>query len=435
MFRKLLLKLTFLNASVIALLFLTLISGVYFYAQNEINRRSIFFLSRMAAEINAGYPPPFLSSSSRRPAERGASPAPSQTSLPGPPSIPPQEEEMPRPIIFYVQTDSSDKIIFSSEQQPLSAERLSSLLQNVQTRPLISGRILFDNTSYFFLVTPRSDNLGSLFIFQNFDREYNVFWTIMESLIIIGFLCFIFSLFGSLFLARSAMRPIRQSWNKQRDFLADVSHELRTPLAVIHANLDVIRSNSEEQVFSQKQWLDNIGESVGSMASLVDSLLFLARIDSQQHPIDKKTFALDKAIANVLEQFQPMAAAKKIQLVSEINPGINLMGDEARLKQVLGILLDNALRHTPSGGKIQVLLQQVQRNAQLTVRDTGEGISREHLSKIFDRFYQADPARNKGGHGLGLAIAKCIVETHAGAIQALSQPGEGAAFLIRLPLN
>ena len=110
------------------------------------------------------------------------------------------------------------------------------------------------------------------------------------------------------------------------------------------------------------------------------------------------------------------------------------MGDECRIKQVVGILLDNAIRHTPAGGEISVLLQRLNRIAQLTITDTGEGIPSTHLQKVFDRFYQVDPSRNKGGVGLGLSIAKCIIETHDGKIQAVSKSGAGTSFLIQLPL-
>ena len=439
MFRRLLLKLTILNASVIAILFFTLIAGAFFYAQNDIHRRSAFFLTRMAAEINAGYQPPFFRAPIHTPDKPDMPPPPPVNpafpGLPVGPPPPPQDGDMPHPVVFYVQTDLSGNISFTSAQHPLSDNNIKNLIQAAQNRPSTNGQIKFDNVSYFYLVTPRTDQPGTLFIFQNFEREYNIFMTFMESLAVIGFICFIASLFGSLFLARKAMRPIRQAWNNQREFLADASHELRTPLAVIQASLDVIRSNANEMVSNQNQWLDNIGESVTSMASLVESLLFLARIDSQQYPLDKKTFALDKAIANVLELFKPITDARDIQLSAAIDPNISFFGDEGRMKQVLSILLDNAARHTPSGGKINVLLQLFPHNAQLTVTDTGEGIGNEHLSRIFDRFYQADPARNKCGVGLGLSIAKCIVENHDGTIQALSKPGEGATFLIHLPLN
>ena len=433
MFRKLLLRLTLVNAGVIAILFLALITGVYFYAQHEISRHSVFFLTRAANEINAGLIPPFISVTPGGPKQ--IPPPPVLGRFPGGPPAPPPDDFGPKMVVFYVQTDPNGEIVYSSAQQQLNAEQLKTLVATVKDPASPNGRVDFANTLYFYLATPRHDQPGTLYLFQDFEREYSIFRTLMESLAVIGFLCFIASLFGSLFLARNAMRPIRLAWSKQRDFLADASHELRTPLAVIQANLDVIRSNSDEQVSEQRQWLDNIGESVKSMASLVESLLFLARIDSQQHPIDKKTFAIDKAVANVMELFKPIAEEKGILLSAECEPGISFLGDEVRIKQVLGILLDNAIRHTPSGGKISVLLQQLQHNVQLTVTDTGEGIAPENLPKIFDRFYQADPSRNKGGAGLGLAIAKCIIETHAGTIQALSKPENGTAFLIRMPLR
>ncbi|MBP2667726.1 MAG: integral rane sensor signal transduction histidine kinase [Firmicutes bacterium] len=205
-------------------------------------------------------------------------------------------------------------------------------------------------------------------------------------------------------------------------------------MAVVQASLDVIRSNPDELVSEQKQWLNNIGESVESMATLVESLLFLARIDSQQHPINKKTFALDQAIANAVEPYKFLAETKKIILSVSLTPGMELYGDESRIKQVVCILLDNAIRHTPADGEIKVLLQKINRSAQLTVSDTGEGIPLEHLNKIFERFYQVDPSRNKGGTGLGLSIAKCIVEAHDGGIQAISKMGLGTSFFVRLPI-
>ena len=355
--------------------------------------------------------------------------------FPGGPPTPPLDDAGMRPVAFYVQTDPEGNIVFSSPQQQLNSDQVQDLVATVRRQPTLNGRIDFSNTLYFFLATPRTDQPGTLFIFQDFEREYSVFRTTMKSLAWIGLICFIASLGGSLFLARWAMRPIQQAWDRQKDFLADASHELRTPLAVIQASLDVIRSNADEQVSEQKQWLDNMGESVASMANLVDSLLFLARIDSSQHPIAKKTFALDKAIANEVELFKPLADAKGIHLFTALDSRIQLFGDEARIKQVLGIILDNAIRHTPAEGTIEVLLQQNQRNVQLTVTDSGDGIPKEHLSRIFERFYQVDPARNKEGSGLGLSIAKCIIESHQGTIQALSKPNSGTTFQIRLPLS
>ena len=429
MFRKLLIRLTLLNAGVIAVLFFFLIAGVYLFAQYDINRHSKNFLSRVAADVNAGRRPPMF------PGPPPESPSPeSQPETQFVRPAPPLDDDRPHPIIFYAKLDPSGAIVATSPTLPLSTAQLETLVQLAGQKSEPSSQLSFQGATYFLYSVERQDAPGRLLVFQNFEREHEVFRTVMTALAVIGVFCFIASLFGSLFLARRAMKPIQQSWVQQRDFLADASHELRTPLAVMQASLDVIESNPSELVSEQTQWLNNIGESVKSMAVLVESLLFLARIDSMQHPIDKKAFTLDLAIANATNPYIPLAATKKVNLTTDLEPNLFFMGDECRIKQVVGILLDNAIRHTPAGGEISVLLQRLNRIAQLTITDTGEGIPSTHLPKIFDRFYQVDPSRNKGGVGLGLSIAKCIIETHDGKIQAVSKSGAGTSFLIQLPL-
>lgn len=454
MFRKLLLKLTILNASVIAILFCALITGAYFFAQYDLNRRSEFFLSKVSADINAGRLPPMfpgppengafkdvqLDSNSKLPRVRPDFPQQQRTPHPPPPGLPfgppePNDKEMFLPILFYAKLDSSGSIVSTSSALPISKNELEKLVQIVAFKANPSGQVVFQNVAYFYHVAQRLDSPGQLLLFQNFERERNVFRTVMTALIIIGVVCFVASLFGSLFLARRAMKPIQKTWMQQRDFLADASHELRTPLAVIQANLDVIQSNSDELVAGQTQWMNNIDESVKWMASLVESLLFLARIDSHQHPLEKKMFSLDQAIGTAVTPYNLLATTKKISLTTDLEHDLDFYGDESRLKQVVGILLDNAIRHTPEGGSISVTLKRINRNVQLAVSDTGEGIPLDQLTKIFERFYQVDPARNKGGTGLGLAIAKCIVENHDGGIQASSKPGSGSSFFVRLPFT
>ena len=443
MFRKLLLKLTLLNAGVIAFLFCLLIAGAYFVPERDLHRRSTFFLAKLAAELNAGHRPPmFYRPHADHPGaeEKGPPPKPLADLPPGPPPgmpLAPMEGDdfPPPPIIFYAKLDTNGNIAATSASVPFSADELQELVQNVIKKSAQSGQVEFLTSTYFFYYTERQDAPGKLVLFQNFDREQEVFRTLMTSLGIIGLLCLLASWYGSLFLARRAMAPIQKSWTQQRDFLADASHELRTPLAVIQANLDVIQSNADELVAEQAPWLDNIGTSVRSMASLVESLLFLARMDSQQHPIQKKRFRLDEALAQAVAPYKILAEAKNVTLTESLASDTEVFGDEQRVKQVLCILLDNALRYTPTGGKIEVILQNLHRNVHITVSDTGPGIPPEHLPKIFDRFYQVDPARNQGGAGLGLAIAKCIVESHGGTIQAFSKPGNGANFSVNLPTS
>lgn len=169
------------------------------------------------------------------------------------------------------------------------------------------------------------------------------------------------------------------------------------------------------------------------MHKIVDSLLFLARADSNQQLLDKQLFSLNAALIRAVDPFEPLAAAKGITLEVLAKTALSCYGDEMRLKQVICILLDNAIRHTPRGGKISIQLSQLNQETVLTVTDSGEGIEAKHLDKIFDRFYQVDNSRSKGGSGLGLAIAKLIVESHNGYIQVHSSPGAGTTFIVHLP--
>lgn len=243
----------------------------------------------------------------------------------------------------------------------------------------------------------------------------------------------ILSIFGSLFMANKAMVPIQNAWQQQKEFLADASHEFRTPLAVIQTNLEIVRDNPTETVSSQEQWLNNIYEETICMTTLVESLLFLARADSHQQLLTKEHFVLPQAVSKSVELLRPVGNAKGITLIMKSQEEFLYHGDESKLRQVVNILLDNALRHTPTGGRIMVTLENLQQHILLSVTDTGEGIAPEHLDKIFERFYQSDSSRSQGGTGLGLSIAKWIVESHNGRISVVSSIGKGSSFSVFLP--
>ncbi|HBS58325.1 MAG TPA: two-component sensor histidine kinase [Firmicutes bacterium] len=240
-------------------------------------------------------------------------------------------------------------------------------------------------------------------------------------------------------LARTINRMlhrIQTGVEQQQRFVADASHELRTPLAVIQTNLEIVRGNTDESVAAQHNWLNNIQEEVGYMTKLVDSLLFLARVDARQIPCENARFPLETAVRHTVMPFEPLAETKNIALTMQTEP-LTYYGDEAKIKQLLGILLDNALRYTPAGGNVTVHLYKSPQAVHIDVADTGPGIAAEYLEKIFDRFFQVDPSRSKelGGTGLGLAIAKCLAACQRARIKVKSRPGEGSVFSVRLPLE
>jgi len=404
MFHKLRLKLTIINLVIIAALFLILTIGTYFFAEKQMQHRS----------ENMGPP--------HGPWNRE-----------GPP---PRGEHQPpdHPLIFYVKTDASNQIFFASSSQPLEPTPLSALVQETLYKTEEVGTIFSQESFYFYLKVPLQDRPGMIILFQNFDREKSLLRSLITALIIIGLLCLLLSLVGSLYMANRAMIPIVTAWEQQKDFLADVSHELRTPLTVMQTNLEIVFDNPTDTIASQSKWLHNIKEESDAMAKLVNSLLFLARADSQQPLLEKKTFSLSQAIIRSTESFTPLATAKGITLHLSISPNIYLQGDEGAIKQLVGILFDNSIRHTPSGGKISLSLSQSKKEIIFIFKDTGEGMEINHLEKIFDRFYQIDKSRFKGGTGLGLAIAKLIVETQGGSIKVNSQPALGTEFIVTMPI-
>lgn len=261
-------------------------------------------------------------------------------------------------------------------------------------------------------------------------------------IILLGGLSILFLLisygFGQLMAGR-AMRPIRQSFDRQREFVADASHELRTPLSVIQASLDVIEEEEKGKLSAfSHQVLQDMKDETRRMGRLTQDLLTLARADSGAMQLEKSTFDLAEMAKQVVRTFQPFASQKGILLSYQGVETLPIHADRERIHQLLTLLIDNGIKYTPEKGEVKLLLhvegKGVRRRAVIAVKDTGIGIPTEKLSRIFDRFYRVDKARSReaGGSGLGLSIAKWIVASHGGEIGVESVEGEGTTFTVRL---
>jgi signal transduction histidine kinase len=245
---------------------------------------------------------------------------------------------------------------------------------------------------------------------------------------------------AGLFLARRAMRPINAAFAAQRAFVADASHELRTPLTVIRANAELLTRMPDASPDEIETESGQIIARIDEMTRLVNDLLFLARADEGAPGLlERRDIDLADIVRDETALHQPRAIGARLTLTTETMAEPVIAGDASRLRQVVRILIDNALAYTPAGGTIRVTLDIAAREpvAVLSVRDTGIGIPHAEQAHIFDRFYRSDPARARqtGGAGLGLAIARTIVEAHGGSISLDSEPGAGATFTIRLPLS
>ena len=221
----------------------------------------------------------------------------------------------------------------------------------------------------------------------------------------------------------------------RRDFVANASHELRTPLTSIRGFVEALEDGGLEESDTAKRFLSRIRANADRMASLVDDLLELSRLESGAQPPSLEPLDCAAVVADVVTSFAKIAARKSISLDADEAEVPRVLGDSDRLRRILEHLVDNALKYTPDGGRVSVRVGREGDGAMVSVEDTGPGISPEHLPRLFERFYRVDTARSRelGGTGLGLSIVKHLAESMGASVRVTSTPGRGSTFEVRLP--
>lgn len=293
-------------------------------------------------------------------------------------------------------------------------------------------KVKLDGNSYGYM--KETINKGVKIVLMSREPQINALSSLLRSYLTIGSISLVGLLFISIYLTNRTIKPIKDSFEKQKQFIADASHELKTPLAIIRTNISVILANKEDNISNQIKWINYINNQTERMAKLIDEMLSLAKLDTGKELIEFSTFDLSKLLNNILLTFEAVIFENKIELETNILNNVFLKGDKESIKKVFIILLDNAIKYTNKDGKIYVELNLDKNKIRLKVRNTGEGIKKEDLNKIFERFYRVDTsrARKTGGYGLGLSIAKSIVESHNGKIYAESNVGKDTTFIIEL---
>lgn len=244
------------------------------------------------------------------------------------------------------------------------------------------------------------------------------------------------ALAGGYLLSGLALRPIRRAMDSQRGFVADASHELRTPLSVIRANAELMKRHSEEPVSANREAVDDIIGESDRLGRLVGQMLTLAQADAGQAALSRSEVALDELAEEVGRGMRLLAQERGVSLAVDTDGPLRLEGDRDRLREMMVVLTDNAIKYTDGGGKARL---EVRRSpggkATVRVTDTGQGIPAEALPHVFDRFYRVDKARSRaaGGTGLGLAIARWVAEAHGGRIRVESSQGVGTTVTVELP--
>uniref|UniRef100_A0A7U3YHW4 histidine kinase n=1 Tax=Geobacillus sp. (strain Y4.1MC1) TaxID=581103 RepID=A0A7U3YHW4_GEOS0 len=288
----------------------------------------------------------------------------------------------------------------------------------------------------------RGHLVGVLYIGMDVTSFSNVFQRLLIVLACLAVFFIGIAVLLSYFMSKRALVPIQEAYHRQRQFVADASHELRTPLSVILSSVEALEMEEEltKNELTQKL-LDRLREEIKRMTKLMNDLLTLARADSAHASLQlvKETFDFRPHAERTLRLLEELASKKNIRMHFHSPESVIIAADADKLTQLLYILLDNAIKYTPDGGEVTLSIDiapfKQQRILTISVKDTGIGIPPESLDRIFDRFYRVDKARSRqqGGHGLGLSIAKWIVDAHGGTIHVQSEVGKGSEFIVKIP--
>jgi len=270
----------------------------------------------------------------------------------------------------------------------------------------------------------------TLFIFLDLSKEIASFRSLLFSSILVAFFGLL-AVFVLLFvLSKRIVKPVSESYEKQRRFITDAGHEIKTPLTIISADADVL-----DMEYGESEWLRDIQFQIKRLATLTNDLIYLSKMEERQNQLQMTEFSLSALTDELVQSFQALAKTQEKSFTSSVQQGIVLRGDEKTISQAVSNLLDNALKYSEPKGTISLTLARRGRYIHLDVFNTTPAISTENLQNLFDRFYRADPSRNSqtGGHGIGLSIVQAVVSAHKGEVSASSQDGRSLVVSVVFP--
>ena len=239
-------------------------------------------------------------------------------------------------------------------------------------------------------------------------------------------------LFLILLFSRRLVRPLILGYEKQKRFITDAGHEIKTPIAIIQADSEVLALESGEN-----EWIQDIQHQIRRLSSLTNDLIYLSRMEEDQGRGKFLPLSLSQVVTETAQAFQTMAKSQNKSFTIDVQPGLAMEGEEKALGQLVSVLLDNALKYAPEGGEIALALARQGKYFRLTVENTAQGITKELLENLFDRFYRGDVSRDssQGGYGIGLSIARAVVQAHRGKISAAAKGEDKLLIAVLLPMN
>ena len=278
---------------------------------------------------------------------------------------------------------------------------------------------------------------GRVLIYLDCTREVKQGRQLLLISLLVAFGSLVFEAIVLTLLSKRVVKPVVESVEKQKAFITDASHELKTPLTIISANTEVL-----EMVEGENEWTESIKKQTGRLSKLVNEMVYLAKMDEERPVMQPEDFSLSAAVSETVMPFETVAAGKGFTFETNMEEDLNFFGDEAAVRQLVSIFMDNAMKYTGKNEKgdcgIKVSLVRKGKKAKLRFFNTCEKISKEELDKLFERFYRVDKSRSSetGGSGIGLSIVKAIADNHKGINLSVKSPEEGTIeFLVEFKLG
>lgn len=270
---------------------------------------------------------------------------------------------------------------------------------------------------------------GKMYVFLDCSREMSAFYSFLLVSITVSILGILLVFLLVMFLSRLVIKPIIESYEKQKRFITDAGHEIKTPLTIIDAGADVLEMENGEN-----EWTKSIKNQVRRLSELTEKLIFLSRMDEEGKTLKISEFSLTDIAREGVESFEAVAETKGKTLTTSIENDIMMNGDKEAVTRLFSILLDNAMKYSDENGKIHLSLNVSGKNREIKVYNTVDSIEKGKHDELFERFYRKDSSRNSktGGHGIGLSSAKAIVSAHKGKISAYSADGKSIVFTVSI---
>lgn len=329
---------------------------------------------------------------------------------------------------FSVLLDASGNVVQTNTSKIRSIDTEQAIDYAVQI--LESGKEEGFIDEYRYVTWLEGDQIRITFL--NCEQKLNFFYSslfVSLGIVLTGYLLFFLVI---VFFSGRIMRPVAESYEKQKRFITDAGHEIKTPLTIIQADVDVL-----EMELGENEWLSDIQKQAVRLTSLTNDLVYLSRMEEGGDAMPMIEFPFSDVVSEAASSFQALAQTQGKTFECNIQPMLSLNGNEKAVQQLVGILLDNALKYSPENGMVSLKAWKQSKTLWLSVLNTTEQpMEKDKLDLLFERFYRTDPSRNSqtGGYGIGLSVAKAIVSAHGGKIQARTEDGMSLLISASFPM-